>query len=137
MGMYTQYRGAICIDSIGQVDPDTATAKLAKLQEEYLSRAEADKHDRAWVCTDTVLHFGGNGSKWLFIGSEHKDYDTSMRDWINILAKEFRGEGRIEVQYEEVDPGEQMKVLYMEGGVVVELAETCHTCGYGFDPNRT
>ncbi|WP_036653366.1 hypothetical protein, partial [Paenibacillus pini] len=60
MGMYTQVRGWLNIDSIsyGQ-NEQSIINKLHKTREEFL---DSDNHCRKWVSHDTIIHFGGNGS---------------------------------------------------------------------------
>lgn len=128
MGMYTQIRGFLCCDSIGQ-KPDIEK-KLKHLQRLFKER---NNLDRTWVCEDTIFYRGSNDSGWLFIGSEHKNYDESMTEWLRFLVTKIRCEGRIEFQYEETDIGEQAVVWLVTPDRIIEETYTIHTYGYGFE----
>jgi len=133
--MYTQFRGVLCLSSIGQggtlVEAET---KFKTLREAYKTTTE---NSRAWVADwDTHIHAGSNASIWIFIGSEHKNYDESMMDWIKLLVSSFHCEGRIEIQYEEEYPGDTQRVLKITPGKIEEIREVAHTYGYGFSTDN-
>ena len=77
MGMYTQVRGWLNIDSIGYGDERLIKAEklLEQAKEDFendntLVDYYGDKLARKWVCHDTTLVEGGNGSLFLFFGTE-------------------------------------------------------------------
>lgn len=131
MGMYTQFRGHLCVGSIGTVNATDARARFEALQAAFRLREDVTRH---WVCEDSHMIPGSNGSLWIFFGSEHKNYGECMDKWILEIVATFRCEGRIEVQYEEEGPGEDsIRVLYVSGGLISEKREPTHCEGYGFD----
>lgn len=99
MGMYTQVRGWLNVDSIGFNGEEKLERQLMEAKESFKRSA---KCDRKWVCEDTILHIGGNGSAYLFFGTELKNYDRAAEEWIEHLLTFFdNAEGRIDFQYEE------------------------------------
>ena len=119
MGMYTQVRGWLNVDSIGSIENENKLKELlVKAKEEY---EQIENLDRKWVCDDTVLHFGGNGSAYLFIGTELKNYDDSVDEWIKILLKTFHNaEGRIDFQYEEDDEDTGSRYILVRDGEIIK-----------------
>lgn len=128
MGMYTQVRGFLCCDSIGQ--RPNIERQFKNLQATFKKR---DDLDRLWVCEDTIFFRGSNDSGWLFIGSEHKNYDESMEEWLMFLINNIPCEGRIEFQYEEAEVGEEGQVWLVSKGNINKQTYTVHTYGYGFN----
>lgn len=130
MGMYTQVKGFLCCDSIGKQNDDIKI-KLMELKEEFHKREDLD---RTWVCEDTVYHQGSNGSKWLFVGSEHKNYDESMTEWLKYLIENINCEGRIEFQYEEAHPeDDDYDTVWIVSGSEISIEKyKVYTKGYGF-----
>lgn len=131
MRMYTQYRGALCLGSIGTVSYPDLLADFTRLQEAFLLTTE--ENSRSWVCQDSHLLQGSNGSIWLFIGSEHKDYDDSMKNWIELIWKTFRCEGTIEAQYENADPQGKVTVYTITPDEISKESRVFPYEGYGFD----
>jgi hypothetical protein len=136
MGMYTQVRGFLCCNSIDQVGRGLQKNEtiLENLKSEFMNR---ENLDRTWVCKDTVFHAGSNGSGWLFIGSEHKNYDDSIEDWLRYLIENIPCEGRIEFQYEECSPDDEDWChadvwLVSNSDIKIEKYKV-HTYGYGFE----
>lgn len=131
MGMYTQIRGWLNVDSIGKRKNREKLERLLTIaKEEYNQREDLD---RKWVCNDTILHFGGNGSAYLFIGTELKKYDDSVDEWIKALIKTFpNSEGRIDFQYEEDDENTGSRYILIRDGKIMkdDIGETW-CCGYG------
>lgn len=112
MGMYTQIRGWLNVDSIGGIDDNLLkiTEILKQAQDDFKNdNTIIDSYDntpieRKWVCEDTIIHEGGNGSKYIFFGTELKNYGNPAYEWIKYLIKYFpNAEGRIDFQYEEED----------------------------------
>ncbi len=132
MGMYTQYRGWLCLDSICGENEEKAKAALAATQATFNERKDIS---RPWVCNDAWIHSGGNGSLWLFIGTEHKDYDESMDEWIKTVVALFPNcEGRIDVQYEETSKGEETPVYLVDKGTILKTEQPATTSeAYGLD----
>ncbi len=131
MGMYTQVRGWLNVDSIGSIENKNKLKELlVKAKEEY---EQIEDLDRKWVCDDTVLHFGGNGSAYLFIGTELKNYDDSVDEWVKTLIKTFpNSEGRIDFQYELDDEDSGSRFILVRNGKIIkdDIGETwCY--GYG------
>lgn len=130
MGMYTQIRGWLNIDSIGYDNEEALLEMLNYAKEEFENRSDLD---RAWVCQDTHIHSGGNGSVYLFIGTELKNYDKSTDEWINKLLEVFpNAEGRIDYQYEEDDENSGSRYLLIYKGKIIKDAIGDTWCkGYG------
>lgn len=136
MGMYTQVRGWLCCSSGGSGDKNNEiVSKFKEIKESFSKREDLD---RAWlVAGDTHITNGSNGSLWIFIGSEHKNYDGSMDEWIKTILNNIKCEGRIEYQYEDLEDfhtGEQGqdKVLIVLDGKINKEMYTPKTEGYGF-----
>ncbi len=130
MGMYTQYRGFLCVKGLSSDDKmDDLVSRFESLKKDFLSNNE---NERPWVCNDSCIHHGSNDSGWIFIGSEHKNYDDSMENWIKVLFENFRCEGRIERQYEEMYPGDSIEVLKITPLGIERINEATHQEGYGF-----
>lgn len=98
MGMYTQVRGWLNVDSMGFNNEPLLRKRLSDAINSF-----QDKHvGRAWVCNDTVLHIGANGSAFIFFGTELKNYNSDAEAWIEHLITFFpNAEGRVDFQYEE------------------------------------
>lgn len=130
MGMYTQIRGWLNVDSIAYKNEDKINKIFNSAKEEFESR---DDLDRKWVCEDTIIHFGGNGSAWIFIGTEMKNYDNSMNEWINTIIKYFpNAEGRIDYQYELDDKESGSRYLLIHNGKIIKDGICEPWCiGYG------
>ncbi|GAB6989563.1 hypothetical protein JCM16418A_16130 [Paenibacillus pini] len=134
MGMYTQVRGWLNIDSIsyGQ-NEQSIINKLHKTREEFL---DSDNHCRKWVSHDTIIHFGGNGSAFLFIGTELKNYNEDTETWIMYLLDSFpNAEGRIDFQYETeqcIDEDSKSRYWLISEGYIIEEGWSKTWCkGYG------
>lgn len=133
MGMYTQIRGWLNVDSIGDYAGERFKEiqnKLLSAQEEF-QNDESIKADRKWVCHDTLVHRGGNGSAYIFIGTELKNYDSDAEQWIKYLLNYFpNAEGRVDFQYEE-DECYCWYWLIAEGKIINEdrIEKWCY--GYG------
>lgn len=136
MGMYTQVRGWLNIDSIGdRASIDQMGQKLSDVMVSFENRIDSE-NIRSWVCHDTVLHLGGNGSKYLFFGTELKNYNDEAEKWIDFLLLYFpSAEGRIDFQYEDEDPDDKhstSKYWLIRSGKIVEMARCKTWCiGYG------
>lgn len=99
MGMYTQVRGWLNVDSVSYDGENILQNRLDEAKKSFL---EVGKCDRKWVCDDTILHIGANGSAFLFFGTELKNYTRDAEEWIEHLITFFdNAEGRIDFQYEE------------------------------------
>jgi hypothetical protein len=127
MGMYTQVRGWLNVDSIGFDREVILMRKLFEAKESF----EEQFNGRTWVCNDTVLHYGSNGSAYLFFGTELKNYDDDAENWIKHLIKYFpNAEGRIDFQYEEDE--ETCKYWLIYCGKVIMQSYCNRWCkGYG------
>ncbi|MBT2759969.1 hypothetical protein [Paenibacillus sp. ISL-20] len=134
MGMYTQVRGWLNIDSISHGQNEQSIInKLHKAREEFL---ESDYHCRKWVSHDTIIHFGGNGSAFLFFGTELKNYDDDAETWIKYLLDSFpNSEGRVDFQYETEeysDDDSKSKYWLIREGKIIEEGHNKTWCkGYG------
>ncbi len=139
MGMYTQVRGWLNVDSIGDCDGKRfheIENKLSSAQrnfenDETLKDNSNDILERKWVCRDTVVHYGGNGSVYIFIGTELKNYGQPAEIWIKYLLKYFpNAEGRIDFQYEE-DDNTCKYWLIKYGEIIKEDFNPVWCTGYG------
>ncbi|WP_143322635.1 hypothetical protein [Clostridium sp. HBUAS56010] len=140
MGMYTQVRGWLNVDSIG----DYTGGNYIEIEKKLLSAQEGFQRDttitdlygikpmeRKWVCQDTVLHKGGNGSVYIFFGTELKNYGNPAGQWIKYLLNFFpNAEGRIDFQYEE-DESECDYWLISRGKILKEESNPIWCIGYG------
>lgn len=112
MGMYTQVRGWLNVDSIGKYGGENLSrikVLLEVAKENFKSDTTIDA-DRKWVSDDTVVFSGANNSTYLFIGTELKNYDDDAEKWIKYLIDYFpNAEGRIDFQYEEESPWVNLK----------------------------
>jgi len=133
MGMYTQIRGWLNVDSIGDYNGNNfkeIERKLLSAQEGF-QRDITIKSDRRWVCHNTYAHKGGNGSTYIFFGTELKNYDSDAEQWIKYLLDFFpNAEGRIDFQYEE-DEHTHYYWLIAKGKVIKEDLEEIYCEGYG------
>ncbi|MCY9592344.1 hypothetical protein PC41400_15025 [Paenibacillus chitinolyticus] len=135
MGMFTQVRGWLNIDSIGDFNKENYRAlrnKLNEVRKDYLDFAEG----RACISEDTNIHLGANNSIFLFIGTELKNYDDDAEEWIKYLIARFpNAEGRIDFQYEIEDFRDQdskSKYWLIRGGEIIEEGYCKTWCtGYG------
>lgn len=128
MGMYTQVRGWLNVDSIGCGENFIEIQeKVEILKEKFKSECTID---RTWVCEDTIVHTGGNGSVFIFIGTELKNYGNPAMAWLEFLVKEFpNAEGSVDFQYEEYDFS---SVYYIRNGEISKPVECPYpTRGYG------
>lgn len=108
MGMYTQIRGWLNVDSIGNNENFELLARTLESTKDYFENDDTivdvcgNKLERKWVCNDTYIHQGGNGSIYIFFGTELKNYGCPAEIWIKYLLEWFpNAEGRIDFQYEE------------------------------------
>jgi len=108
MGMYTQVRGWLNVNSIGNREQFVEVQTKLETAKEDFKNSDIDA-DRKWVCEDTVAHMGSNGVSFLFFGTELKNYTREAEKWIAFLLKYFpNAEGRIDFQYEEEVPWENL-----------------------------
>lgn len=127
--MYTQIRGWLNVLSIGGPEDTKELAdRLPIAKATY--RAGFPNLDRTWVADDTHFHIGGNGSCWLFIGTELKNYDASFDEWLNHLLTYYpTAEGRIELQCEGSE-GSTSRII-KDGLVQGTQTEHAWAKGYG------
>jgi len=138
MGMYTQIRGWLNVDSIGNGKSlDVLERKLLSAQEGFqrditlVNPYDGKPLERRWVCENTYIHGGGNGSVFIFFGTEMKNYDSPAEQWIKYLLNFFpNAEGRIDFQYEE-DEEECKCWLINDGAIVKEFYNPVWCEGYG------
>ena len=128
MGMYTQARGWLNVNSIGIGNK----FKIENLLEEAKETFQGEV-DRDWVCHDTVLHTGNNGSIYLFFGTELKNYDRECEKWIEHLIRYFpNAEGRIDFQYEEERIGDDKSKYWLIYQGKIKKEGYDHTWCYGY-----
>ena len=138
MGMYTQIRGWLNVDSIGgynQTNFKEICDKVEQAKEEFgwddsILDICGEPLERKWVCNDTCVHGGGNGSVYIFIGTELKNYGCPAEIWIKYLLNKFpNAEGRIDFQYEEDE--ETCKCWEIYKGKIAEKDVPRWCYGYG------
>lgn len=139
MGMYTQIRGWINVNSIGDYAGERRNT-INQLLQEAKNSFENDETilditgkplARKWVCNSTIAHEGGNGSMYLFVGTELKNYGCPAEIWIKYLLKYFpNAEGRIDFQYEE-DENQCKYWLIHKGEIIKEDFNDVWCEGYG------
>lgn len=140
MGTYTQVRGWLNVDSIGDYEGNN----YKEIQKKLLSAQEGFQRDttitelysnepleRRWVCNDTILHKGGNGSAYIFFGTELKNYGNAAEQWIKYLLNFFpNAEGRIDFQ-SETDEDWCKYWLIREGKIYTDEFNNIWCEGYG------
>lgn len=134
MGMYTQIRGWLNVDSISFGYDNYKTICSILQQTKYDFQNNEMALDRKWVSEDTVVHMGGNGSIYLFIGTELKNYDDSFDEWVKYLLTKFpNAEGRIDYQYETecVEDADESRYLLIRDGKIIE-DDYCKTWTHGY-----
>lgn len=133
MGMYTQARGWLNVDSISYGDKNlTSIHRNVRVAQETFKQIH---NGRSWVSEDTVIHNGANGSVYIFFGTELKNYNDDAEEWIKHLIKYFPStEGRIDFQYEEEEWAEEnskSKYWLIRQGEIIEEGH-CATWCYGY-----
>lgn len=139
MGMYTQIRGWLNVDSIGDYEGkrfQEINLLLQKAKDDFendrtVLNYRGEPMERKWVCHDTIAHRGGNGSVYLFFGTELKNYGSPAEAWIEYLIKYFpNAEGRIDFQYEEDEY--ECEYWFISHGAVIKRSNNEKWCeGYG------
>lgn len=128
MGMYTQVRGWLNIDSICFDEETILHQKLIEAKESF---KKTFSEIRSWVCEDTVLHVGSNGAAYLFFGTELKNYNDDAQKWIKHLISYFpNAEGRIDFQYE-ASESETPYWLIANGEIIEKNMCEIWCIGYG------
>lgn len=132
MGMYTQVRGWFCLDSIGDEENfRDAEARLQQAKDNLL--ADPDQV-RGWIGDDVSVRQGGNDTLWLFVGMEFKNYNQDVDLLVKHLRQVFPGmEGRLDLQYEEVEAGDQTCTWLINRDGIQKESVTAWTYGYGLD----
>ena len=133
MGMYTQIRGWLNVDSIGYPENYIDICRKLERAKEDFENDETIKVDRKWVCHGTIVYQGGNGSVYLFIGTELKNYGNPAKIWIEYLLNYFpNAEGSIDFQYEESNIGDSTYRLLIYKGQIIKEEDVKVWCyGYG------
>lgn len=130
MGMYTQCRGWLNVNSIGDGYNKKLNERLEIAKQEFIKQHEKDIYS-SWVCKDTFFHTGGNGSAFIFFGTELKNYNHSAEEWIIFILSYFRSaEGCIFFQYEE-DEGENTIRVIGKGKIIDKRRQVLPFEGYG------
>lgn len=128
MGMYTQAKGMLNVASIGREEEFEEIFR--KVERTKLEFHNENLVDRTWVCDSTVAVQGGNGSVFIFFGTELKNYSSEIETWITYLLNRFpTAEGKFDIQYEEC---ECPTTYFIYKGKIVKVA-TCEVeqNGYG------
>lgn len=100
MGMYTQVRGWINIDSIGYGRFEKLEKIFNEVNKEYIENRKTPRCE--FIMQDTHIMQGSNGSAFIFIGSELKNYNNDAEEYIKFLANKFHNaEGHVCFQYED------------------------------------
>ena len=136
MGMYTQGRGWLNVNSIGN---DKRNDRIQQVFDEMKQNFIGNGRD--WIAEDLTLNFGSNGSAWIFLGTELKNYNNEIESLIRHVISYFpNAEGRFDIQHEKVDPNIQDNGydFYMEPdyyliykGSIVESG-TCRPWCHGY-----
>jgi len=133
MGMYTQIRGWLNIDSIGNNNTYyEVKLKLDKLIEQY-EEVDGITTRKCQATYGTNICQGGNGSLFIFIGTEFKNYSNDSEEWIKYLIKHFpSAEGRIDFQYEECSEDYPTEYWEIYQGEILNIGKQIPYCnGYG------
>ena len=133
MGMFTQVRGWLNINSISADKADKVKETYYKAVEEYSSKERTPRQE--FVMQDTRLYIGSNNSTYIFIGTELKNYDTDAEKWLEFLISKFyNADGHIMFQYEEDET--LNKIWIVSNGKINEKFEDFDFKGYGnmFEP---
>lgn len=132
LGMYTQVRGWLNVDSIafGTERFDILSRQLEQAKNDFMGR---DLCVRKWVSDYTWIHLSSNGAVFLFVGAEIKNYDSDAETWIKHLVKYFpNAEGRIDFQYEEEEAeADESKYWEIYKGRIKERHCATWCKGYG------
>lgn len=102
MGYFTQVRGWLNIDSIGCEERAGETKSIfEEAKRDYLISGNTSR--AMFVIQDTILQTDmGNGSAFIFIGTELKNYENDAEEWIKYLISKFdSAEGAIYFRKEE------------------------------------
>ena len=130
MGMYTQVKGYLNVDSIGFETVGLAQARLNEAKLSFLKDDTINCSRKAIVTGDTFLHVGFNASAFIFIGTEFKNYCRDAEAWLDYLLKYFpNAEGRVDFQYEE-DECATSRII-ARGEIVRQEEVGVKTEGYG------
>lgn len=131
MGMYTQVRGWLNVDSISYRHGEQLEVILSTAKADFAKFCEG-KSIRRWVKDDVILHNGSNGCAFIFIGSELKNYDQDAQTWIKFLLPYFpNAEGLIYFQYEDTEDNENTVWTISHGKVIKEEHMATVFKGYG------
>lgn len=133
MGMYTQVRGWLNINSIAKIDKTSIKERLDRAKNEF---HEYYKHSDVltFITDDTLIHFGSNNSVYIFFGTELKNYNEDCEKWISHLLEYFpSAEGRIDFQYEEeeIEENSESKIWKIYQGEIEESFTKTWCKGYG------
>lgn len=132
MGMYTQVRGWLNVDSIGKCNGScyNEICEILKTAKTDFS-AKYSSNLRWWVCEDTIAFKGSNNCVYLFFGSELKNYNSDAETWISFLLNYFpNAEGRIDFQ-KETDEINSKYWLIAKGKIIKEDFNNIWCEGYG------
>lgn len=129
MGMYTQVKGYLNVDSIGYAT-EGLSELLQQAKDAFVSDDDIACSRKEIVTEDTIIHFGFNASAFVFIGSEFKNYCQDAQEWVRYLLEWFpNAEGRIDFQYEENESATSWVISEGEVKMVEEVS--VKTEGYG------
>lgn len=134
MGMYTQVRGWLNVRSMGWGQLDALEERFERVKEQYLSEHNTDRQDI--VVENTHFKIGFNGSAFIFIGTELKNYEEDAEVWLKFLINEFAtSEGVICFQSELEEPqddGTKFNTVWIvSGGEISEEFQAMPFNGYG------
>ena len=126
MGMYTQAKAILNIASISSKERFKKTEKkLQNLQHKYINESNYG----GCVCEDTHVFMGGNASIFISFGTELKNYDNGIMNWLEYLINNFpSSEGIITIQYEE---DEKADVYNVYKGKINKKISEIESIGYG------
>jgi hypothetical protein len=128
MGMYTQIRGWLCVGSINSHPESGKLFNEAKAK--YI--AEQSTPRCYLVASDTNFQVGSNHCRFIFIGTELKNYDNDAENWIKYLLSVFPwAEGRIDFQFE--NDTDKCKCWKIYDGEIDEYYEKRWYKGYGLE----
>lgn len=128
MGMYTQVRGWLNVNSIAEEGNEKTFNTFNRAVKEYNEENRTPRQE--YVLKDTSIQIGANSSVFIFIGTELKNYDADAEKWLEFLISKFyNAEGHIMFQYEENET--KNKIWTVSNGKINEKFEDFDFKGYG------
>ena len=130
MRMYTQAKGILNVDSVNSLFNNDELYEILQQAKYDFYNDNNIQIDRKWVCDNTGIVEGGNGSSFIYFCAEMKNYGDPIRAWIKYLLNYFpNAEGQMLIQYEcQVCPN---VITIFQGKIVSDVESDFKQIGYG------